>query len=83
MDAAASVAGSVLLIHAVDSNFLLPTIVGSKVKLNALIINATQKQLFSKEKPIRSKIGKRNRVAKKIIDCIKRSDRQDNRLGMK
>jgi predicted PurR-regulated permease PerM len=31
------VAGSVLAIHAVDSNFLLPTIVGSKVKLNALI----------------------------------------------
>jgi predicted PurR-regulated permease PerM len=26
-----------LLIHIVDSNFLLPTIVGSKVKLNALI----------------------------------------------
>jgi predicted PurR-regulated permease PerM len=34
---AVAVAGSVLLIHAVDSNFLLPTIVGSKVKLNALI----------------------------------------------
>ena len=33
----AYVAGSVLAIHAVDSNFLLPTIVGSKVKLNALI----------------------------------------------
>jgi predicted PurR-regulated permease PerM len=31
------VAVSVLGIHAVDSNFLLPTIVGSKVKLNALI----------------------------------------------
>jgi predicted PurR-regulated permease PerM len=31
------VAGSVLAIHAVDSNLLLPTIVGSKVKLNALI----------------------------------------------
>jgi len=34
---AALVAGSVLLIHVVDSNFLLPTIVGSKVKLNALV----------------------------------------------
>lgn len=34
---AAFVAGSVLGIHVVDSNFLLPTIVGSKVKLNALI----------------------------------------------
>ena len=34
---AATVAGSVLLIHAIDSNFLLPTIVGSKVKLNALV----------------------------------------------
>ncbi|MDB5006597.1 MAG: family transporter [Mucilaginibacter sp.] len=34
---AVKVAGSVLAIHAVDSNFLLPTIVGSKVKLNALI----------------------------------------------
>ncbi|MCR8561436.1 AI-2E family transporter [Mucilaginibacter sp. BJC16-A38] len=34
---AAWVAGSVLAIHAIDSNFLLPTIVGSKVKLNALI----------------------------------------------
>jgi predicted PurR-regulated permease PerM len=34
---AALVAGSVLGIHIVDSNFLLPTIVGSKVKLNALI----------------------------------------------
>jgi predicted PurR-regulated permease PerM len=34
---AAWVAGSVLAIHAVDSNVLLPTIVGSKVKLNALI----------------------------------------------
>jgi predicted PurR-regulated permease PerM len=33
----AYVAGSVLAIHAIDSNFLLPTIVGSKVKLNALI----------------------------------------------
>jgi predicted PurR-regulated permease PerM len=31
------VAITVLGIHAVDSNFLLPTIVGSKVKLNALI----------------------------------------------
>lgn len=31
------VAGSVLGIHVVDSNFLLPTIVGSKVKLNALV----------------------------------------------
>jgi len=31
------VAASVLGIHAVDSNFLLPTIVGSKVKLNALV----------------------------------------------
>jgi len=31
------VAGSVLSIHIIDSNFLLPTIVGSKVKLNALI----------------------------------------------
>lgn len=31
------VAASVLGIHAVDSNILLPTIVGSKVKLNALI----------------------------------------------
>jgi predicted PurR-regulated permease PerM len=30
-------AGSVLAIHLIDSNFLLPTIVGSKVKLNALI----------------------------------------------
>jgi predicted PurR-regulated permease PerM len=30
-------AASVLGIHIVDSNFLLPTIVGSKVKLNALI----------------------------------------------
>jgi len=28
---------SVICIHAVDSNFLLPTIVGSKVRLNALI----------------------------------------------
>jgi predicted PurR-regulated permease PerM len=34
---ASYVAVSVLGIHAVDSNFLLPTIVGSKVKLNALI----------------------------------------------
>jgi predicted PurR-regulated permease PerM len=33
----AYVAVSVLAIHAIDSNFLLPTIVGSKVKLNALI----------------------------------------------
>ena len=31
------VGASVLGIHAVDSNFLLPTIVGSKVRLNALI----------------------------------------------
>jgi len=31
------VAAGVLGIHAVDSNFLLPTIVGSKVKLNALV----------------------------------------------
>jgi len=31
------VAATVLLIHGIDSNFLLPTIVGSKVKLNALI----------------------------------------------
>ncbi|MGZ3756855.1 MAG: AI-2E family transporter [Mucilaginibacter sp.] len=31
------VAASVLGIHIVDSNFLLPTIVGSKVRLNALI----------------------------------------------
>ena len=31
------VALSVLAIHTVDSNFLLPTIVGSKVKLNALV----------------------------------------------
>ncbi len=31
------VAGSVLCIHAVDANLLLPTIVGSKVRLNALI----------------------------------------------
>jgi predicted PurR-regulated permease PerM len=28
---------SVILLHAVDSNVLLPTIVGSKVRLNALI----------------------------------------------
>jgi predicted PurR-regulated permease PerM len=34
---AALVAGCVLGIHLVDSNFLLPTIVGSKVKLNALV----------------------------------------------
>jgi len=34
---AAFVAASVLGIHIVDSNVLLPTIVGSKVKLNALI----------------------------------------------
>lgn len=34
---AIKVAASVLAIHAVDSNVLLPTIVGSKVKLNALI----------------------------------------------
>ncbi len=32
-----AVAGSVLAMHAIDSNFLLPTIVGSKVKLNALV----------------------------------------------
>ncbi|MEZ2336154.1 AI-2E family transporter [Mucilaginibacter sp. RCC_168] len=31
------VMGSVIGIHAVDANFLLPTIVGSKVRLNALI----------------------------------------------
>ncbi len=31
------VAVSVLGMHAIDSNFLLPTIVGSKVKLNALV----------------------------------------------
>jgi predicted PurR-regulated permease PerM len=31
------VAGSVIGIHAVDANLLLPTIVGSKVRLNALI----------------------------------------------
>jgi len=31
------VAASVLILHAVDSNFLLPMVVGSKVKLNALI----------------------------------------------
>jgi predicted PurR-regulated permease PerM len=37
INSAAYVAGSILGIHAVDSNFLLPTIVGSKVKLNALI----------------------------------------------
>ncbi len=34
---AVKVAIGVLCIHALDSNFLLPTIVGSKVKLNALI----------------------------------------------
>ncbi|GAC1306545.1 MAG: AI-2E family transporter [Mucilaginibacter sp.] len=34
---ALAVAACVLGIHALDSNFLLPTIVGSKVKLNALI----------------------------------------------
>jgi predicted PurR-regulated permease PerM len=34
---ALKVALSVLAIHAVDSNLLLPTIVGSKVKLNALV----------------------------------------------
>ncbi|CAN5460656.1 AI-2E family transporter [soil metagenome] len=34
---AAWTAASVLVIHALDSNVLLPTIVGSKVKLNALI----------------------------------------------
>lgn len=32
-----TVAVSVIIIHAVDANFLLPTIVGSKVRLNALI----------------------------------------------
>jgi predicted PurR-regulated permease PerM len=32
-----TVAVSVIVIHAVDANFLLPTIVGSKVRLNALI----------------------------------------------
>jgi len=32
-----AVAVSVIGIHAVDANFLLPTIVGSKVRLNALI----------------------------------------------
>ncbi|WPU95978.1 AI-2E family transporter [Mucilaginibacter sabulilitoris] len=31
------VVGGVITIHAVDANFLLPTIVGSKVRLNALI----------------------------------------------
>jgi predicted PurR-regulated permease PerM len=31
------VAVSVLIIHEIDTNFLLPTIVGSKVKLNALV----------------------------------------------
>ena len=31
------VAGGVLLIHIIDSNFLLPIVVGSKVKLNAMI----------------------------------------------
>jgi putative permease len=31
------VMGSVIGIHAIDANFLLPTIVGSKVRLNALI----------------------------------------------
>ena len=34
---ALKVAGSVLAIHAVDSNLLLPMVVGSKVRLNALI----------------------------------------------
>jgi predicted PurR-regulated permease PerM len=34
---AVTAAACVLIIHAVDSNFLLPTIVGSKVKLNALL----------------------------------------------
>lgn len=34
---AIKVAAGVLFIHAVDSNILLPTIVGSKVKLNALV----------------------------------------------
>ena len=37
IEKATYVAICVLGIHAVDSNFLLPTIVGSKVKLNALI----------------------------------------------
>jgi predicted PurR-regulated permease PerM len=37
VEKAAYVAACVLGIHAIDSNFLLPTIVGSKVKLNALI----------------------------------------------
>jgi predicted PurR-regulated permease PerM len=37
IEKATYVAASVLAIHAIDSNFLLPTIVGSKVKLNALI----------------------------------------------
>lgn len=37
LNKAITVAVSVLAIHAVDSNFLLPTIVGSKVKLNALV----------------------------------------------
>lgn len=32
-----SVAVGVIIIHAIDANFLLPTIVGSKVRLNALI----------------------------------------------
>lgn len=37
INSAAFVAVSVLGIHIVDANFLLPTIVGSKVKLNALV----------------------------------------------
>jgi len=37
LNKAITVAVSVLAIHAIDSNFLLPTIVGSKVKLNALV----------------------------------------------
>jgi len=37
LNQAAFAGASVLGIHLVDSNFLLPTIVGSKVKLNALI----------------------------------------------
>jgi putative permease len=32
-----TVAVSIIVIHAVDANFLLPTVVGSKVRLNALI----------------------------------------------
>jgi predicted PurR-regulated permease PerM len=37
LNSAIAVAASVLAIHLIDSNFLLPTIVGSKVKLNALL----------------------------------------------